>query len=88
MDGSGEDENGGLFNMEFSSADESSTEPEKKVPRDFQSEEDFQRQLREWRPKVERGEVCFPLHPLSNTPCSFSNSFSYFFAISESEWGR
>ena len=51
-----EDEDGGLFNIEVSS-DESVNEVEK-VPRDFQSEEDFQRQRREWKPKVERGEVC------------------------------
>jgi hypothetical protein len=50
-----EDENGGLFNIEVSSADESTNE--EKVPRDFQSEEDFQRQRAAWRPKVENGEV-------------------------------
>jgi len=46
-----EDEDGGLFNIEVSSENE-------KVPRDFQSEEDFQRQRREWKVKVEKGEVC------------------------------
>jgi len=50
-----EDENGGLFNIEVSSADESANE--EKVPRDFQSEEDYQRQRTTWRPKVETGEV-------------------------------
>lgn len=50
-----EDEDGGLFNIEVSS-DESVNEA-KQVPRDFQSEEDFQRQRREWKPKVERGEI-------------------------------
>ena len=50
-----EDEDGGLFNIEVSS-DESVNDAEK-VPRDFQSQEDFQRQRRGWRPKVERGEV-------------------------------
>jgi hypothetical protein len=51
-----EDEDGGLFNIEVSSADESANESEK-IPRDFQSEEDFQRQRAAWRPKVETGEV-------------------------------
>jgi hypothetical protein len=51
-----EDENGGLFNIEVSSEDEAETEPEK-VPRDFQSEEDFQRQRAAWKPKIEVGEV-------------------------------
>jgi len=51
-----EDEYGGLFNIEVSSEDEAATESEK-VPRDFQSEEDFQRQRAEWKPKIEDGEV-------------------------------
>jgi hypothetical protein len=51
-----EDEYGGLFNIEVSSEDEVETESEK-VPRDFQSEEDFQRQRVEWKPKIEVGEV-------------------------------
>ncbi|KAG4438416.1 hypothetical protein IFR05_006122 [Cadophora sp. M221] len=64
----GEDENGGLFNIEFDSEDEkAAAEQEKKVPRDFQSEEDFQRQASEWRPKVERGEIYKTLTlPISN----------------------
>ncbi|TVY59549.1 hypothetical protein LSUE1_G008119 [Lachnellula suecica] len=51
-----EDEDGGLFNIEFSSADEAAGEAEK-VPRDFLSEEEFQRQKAAWRPKVETGEL-------------------------------
>lgn len=51
-----EDEHGGLFNIEVSSAEESANDCEK-VPRDFQSEEDFQRQRAAWRPKIETGEV-------------------------------
>lgn len=54
-----EDDDGGLFNIEVSSGDEAGNESEK-VPRDFQSEEDFQRQRAEWKPKVEVGEVKFP----------------------------
>ena len=56
-----EDESGGLFNIEVdeeSGKDVDETE-KVKVPRDFQSEEDFERQKREWRPKCEVGEVCF-----------------------------
>jgi len=54
----GEDESGGLFNIEFDSEDEkAAAEQENKVPRDFQSEEDFQKQVREWAPKVETGEI-------------------------------
>jgi hypothetical protein len=50
-----EDDDGGLFNIEVSS-DESVNDSEK-IPRDFQSEEDFQRQRKEWKPKDERGEA-------------------------------
>jgi hypothetical protein len=50
-----DDEDGGLFNIEVSS-DESVNESEK-VPRDFQSEEDFQRQRKEWKPKIEKGDA-------------------------------
>lgn len=53
------EDDGGLFNIEVSSADESAVEP--KVPRDHQSESEFQKQKRQWRPKVEKGEVRAPL---------------------------
>ncbi len=58
-----DDEDGGLFNIEFSSSDESTKTV--KVPRDFQSEEDFQTVRREWKPKIEVGEVSYYL--LSST---------------------
>jgi hypothetical protein len=45
----------GFFNIEISS-DESVGEA-KKIPRDFQSEDDFQKARREWKPKNEVGEV-------------------------------
>jgi hypothetical protein len=51
-----EDDDGGLLNIEISSEDEAENESEK-VPRDFQSEEDFQKQRAEWKPKIEVGEV-------------------------------
>lgn len=44
-----------FFNIEVSS--DESVDDTKKVPRDFQSEEDFQKQRREWKPKNEVGEV-------------------------------
>lgn len=50
-----EDEAGGLFDIEISS-DESVDESDK-VPRDFQSEADFEKQRQEWKPKNELGEV-------------------------------
>jgi hypothetical protein len=51
-----EDDNGGLFSIELSSSDES-VDVKEKVPRDFQSEDDFERQRKEWKPKIEAGEV-------------------------------
>jgi hypothetical protein len=51
-----EDDDGGLFNIQLSSGDEAGNESEK-LPRDFQSEEDFKRQRAEWRPVAEVGEV-------------------------------
>ncbi|CZT13021.1 uncharacterized protein RCO7_04273 [Rhynchosporium graminicola] len=71
-----EDDNGGLFNIEVNSEDErAADEREKKVPRDFQSEEDFQKQLKEWKPKVETGDlyktltlpISHPSKPVSQT---------------------
>ncbi|KAH8786102.1 hypothetical protein BGZ57DRAFT_788830 [Hyaloscypha finlandica] len=61
-----EDDDGGLFNIEVSSGNEAGNESEK-VPRDFQSEEDFQRQRAEWKPKVEAGELWRSLNlPMDN----------------------
>lgn len=50
-----EDENGGLFNIDFSSEEE--TLKSTKRPRDFQSEEDFQRVKANYKAKIETGEV-------------------------------
>ncbi|PBP25097.1 hypothetical protein BUE80_DR003910 [Diplocarpon rosae] len=67
-----EEENGGLFNMDLAlsetEAENESQEAAKKVPRDFQAEADFQRQLREWRPKVERGDLYKTLNLPINNP--------------------
>ena len=51
-----EDEDGGLFNIEVGSVD--SADDAEKIPRDFQSEEDYLRQKKEWKVKSEDGEVC------------------------------
>ncbi len=64
-----DDDDGGLFNIEVSSEDEAKKEPEK-VPRDFQSEEDFQRQRAEWKPKIEVGEVRMNLISILRRPFS------------------
>jgi len=50
------DDENGLFNIEIDSSSESAPEIEK-VPRDFQSEEDFQIVKNTYQPKVETGEV-------------------------------
>jgi len=50
------DEDGGLFSIELSTGDEG-PEEEEKIPRDFQPEEDFQRQRAEWKPKIEVGAI-------------------------------
>ncbi|TVY55610.1 hypothetical protein LCER1_G003212 [Lachnellula cervina] len=61
-----DDEDGGLFNIQVSSADESANESVKvQVPRDFQSEEDFQRQRAAWRPNIESGEVLYLFFPIT-----------------------
>lgn len=40
-----------------SDEEEATAEVEKKVPRDFQSQDDYEKQKAEWKPKVEKGEV-------------------------------
>ena len=67
-----EDEDGGLFNIEVSSEDEAVKE--EKVSRDFQSEDDFQRQKAEWKPKIEVGEVKFFI--CSSHLCAAQRNFS------------
>lgn len=53
-----EDEEGGFLCMGLgSSDDESGGETEKKIPRDYQSQEDYEKQKAEWKPKAEKGEV-------------------------------
>jgi hypothetical protein len=54
------EDDGGLFSIDPSSSDES-TKAEK-LPRDFQSEENFNTVKREWKPKAEGGEVTYSAH--------------------------
>ena len=55
-----EGESGGIFNIELDDAAESADEPER-ISRNFQSEDDFQKQRDGWKPKSEGGEVsCSP----------------------------
>jgi len=63
-----EDDSGGLFAIEVSSEDEA-TKSAPKIPRDFQSEEDFQRIKDTYKPKIETGEVCFSIFLNCPTLC-------------------
>ena len=70
-----DDEENSLFNINVSSSDDETSTP--KVPRDFQSEEDFQRQRAEWRAPIETGQVIYNLSlsfPLIISRCLFLNS--------------
>jgi hypothetical protein len=51
-----EGESGGIFNIELDDAAESVDESER-IPRNFQSENDFKKQRDGWKPKSEVGEV-------------------------------
>jgi hypothetical protein len=50
-----EDQFGGLFSIDIDS--DACVQEYEKVPRDFQSEEDFLQQRKAWTPKNEVGEV-------------------------------
>lgn len=52
----------GLYSDTELEAATNKKEEEARVPRDFQSEENFQKQLRDWRPGVEVGEVFSLFH--------------------------
>ena len=65
-----EDEEANFLCMGLGSSDddEPSAEAEKKVPRDYQSQEDYEKQKAEWNPKVERGEAWIPANIILNYP--------------------
>lgn len=51
-------EDGGFLAMDLNSSDsESGDPPETKLPRDYQSQEDYEAQKASWKPTVEKGEV-------------------------------
>ncbi|KFY87592.1 hypothetical protein V500_06884 [Pseudogymnoascus sp. VKM F-4518 (FW-2643)] len=61
-------DDGGFLAMDLGSSDsESGAAPEVKVPRDFQSQEDYEAQKASWKPTVDDGELYKTLDlPLNN----------------------
>lgn len=60
-----EDDENDFLCMGLDSEGESGAEAEVKVPRDYQSQEDYEKQKAEWKPKIERGEVCTEYRPFT-----------------------
>jgi hypothetical protein len=59
-----EGDDGGFLAMDLGSSDsEAGAAPEKKVPRDFQSLEDYEAQKASWKPTVDNGEVRYFSYP-------------------------
>lgn len=60
-----------LFAIDLSDESSSEAEKVKKVPRDFQSHEGFEKVKEEYRAKIENGEVRFTtsLRPAANAFC-------------------
>lgn len=57
-------DDGGFLAMDLGSSDsESGAAPEVKVPRDFQSQEDYEAQKASWKPTVDDGEVRYYSSP-------------------------
>jgi hypothetical protein len=53
-----DEEDGGFLAMDLGSSDiEEAAKPEKKLPRDHQSQEDYEAQKSSWKPIIEKGEV-------------------------------
>ncbi|KFY35011.1 hypothetical protein V494_06286 [Pseudogymnoascus sp. VKM F-4513 (FW-928)] len=61
-------DDGGFLAMDLGSSDsESGAAPEVKVPRDFQSQEDYEAQKASWKPTVDDGELFKTIKlPLTN----------------------
>ncbi|KAF7866755.1 hypothetical protein EAF04_005597 [Stromatinia cepivora] len=74
-----------LFAIECDSSTDSSSTQEtiQKVPRDFQSEESFQTVKREWRARIECGEIHKTLSPLPLNPRSKPQTAQFLYAIEE-----
>ncbi|ESZ91412.1 hypothetical protein SBOR_8207 [Sclerotinia borealis F-4128] len=77
-----EDENP-FFAISVDSSDESTPDISEKVPRDFQSEESFQKVKREWRARIECGEIHTTLPPLPLNPRSKPQTQQMLHAIEE-----
>jgi len=53
-----DEDDGGFLAMDLGSSDiEEAEEPKAKVPRDYQSQEDYEAQKKSWKPTIETGEV-------------------------------
>ncbi|KFY20422.1 hypothetical protein V491_03731 [Pseudogymnoascus sp. VKM F-3775] len=62
-------DDGGFLAMDLGSSDsESGAAPEVKVPRDFQSQEDYEAQKASWKPIVDDGELYKTLNLPPNNP--------------------
>ncbi|KFY58567.1 hypothetical protein V496_06069 [Pseudogymnoascus sp. VKM F-4515 (FW-2607)] len=62
-------DDGGFLAMDLGSSDsESGAAPEVKVPRDFQSQEDYEAQKASWKPIVDDGELHKTLNLPLNSP--------------------
>ncbi|KAA8574499.1 hypothetical protein EYC84_005953 [Monilinia fructicola] len=71
------------FAIEVDSSDESTPDTTEKIPRDFQSEESFQTVKREWRARIECGEIHKTLPPLPLNPRSKPETQQVLYAIEE-----
>ncbi|CCD51167.1 hypothetical protein ACHAO1_006453 [Botrytis cinerea] len=72
-----------LFAIEYDSSDESTPDTTERVPRDFQSEENFQTVRREWKARSESGEIHKTLPPLPLNPRSKPQTAQFLYAIEE-----
>ncbi|OBT46650.1 hypothetical protein VE00_01874 [Pseudogymnoascus sp. WSF 3629] len=62
-------DDGGFLAMDLGSSDsESGAAPEVKVPRDFQSQEDYEAQKASWKPTIDNGEIYKTLDLPINNP--------------------
>ncbi len=57
-----DNDEGGFLCMDLGSDVESGAEAEVKVPRDYQSKIDYEKQKAEWKPIVEKGEVSLTVY--------------------------
>ncbi|KAB8303088.1 hypothetical protein EYC80_004541 [Monilinia laxa] len=72
-----------LFAIDVDSSDESTPDTTEKIPRDFQSEESFQTVKREWRVRIECGEIYKTLPPFPLNPRSKPETQQVLYAVEE-----